>query len=98
MDFDTFLLSHDPAIRLGLFLGMFVIMAAWELFAPRRVLGGSKPVRWTHNISIAIINVLVVGVLFPSAAIGVGVFSQEGGTGLLHMVAHPVSPAVPAAF
>src|SRR6266545_1599662 len=89
MNFDTFLLSNDPAIRLGFFLGMFVIMAAWELFAPRRMLEVSKPVRWTHNISIAIINVLLVRVLFPSAAVGVAVFAEERGTGLLNMFAIP---------
>src|SRR5438105_2934474 len=77
MPFDTFLLSNDPAIRLGFFLGMFALMAAWELIAPRRVPGVSKPVRWTHNISIAIINVLLVRVLFPSAAVGVAVFAEE---------------------
>ena len=89
MNFDTFLLSNDPAIRLGFFLGMFALMAAWELFAPRRVLGVSKAVRWTHNISIAIINVLLVRVLFPSAAVSVAVFAEERGMGLLNMFAIP---------
>ncbi len=93
MSFDAFLLSNDPAIRLGFFLGMFVLMAAWELITPRRVLGASKSVRWTHNISIAIINVLVVRVLFPSAAVGVAVFAEERGTGLLNMFAIPYALA-----
>src|SRR2546427_1733850 len=98
MDFDAFLLGNDPAIRLGFFLGMFGLMAAWEVLAPRRVLGVSKPVRWTHNISIAIINVLLVRVLFPSAAVGVAVFAEERGTGLLNMVAIPDPPAVLASL
>src|SRR5438445_9098470 len=89
MSFDTFLLSNDPAIRLGFFLGMFGLMAAWELVAPRRVPGVSKPVRWTHNISIAIINVLLVRVLFPSAAMGVAVFADEQDTELLNMFGIP---------
>src|SRR5258708_32351559 len=89
MNFDTFRLSKDSVIRLGFFLGMFGLMADWELFAPRRVLEVSKPVRWTHNISIAIINVLLVRVLFPSAAVGVAVFAEERGTGLLNMFAIP---------
>src|SRR5882672_5432423 len=87
MSFDAFLLGNDPAIRLAFFLGMFGLMAAWELFAPRRVLGVSKPIRWTHNISIAIINVLLVRVLFPSAAVGVAVFAEKRDTGLLNMFA-----------
>src|SRR5438034_11639503 len=97
MDFNAFLLGNDPAIRLGFFLGMFALMAAWELIAPRRVLGVSKPVRWTHNISIAIINVLLVRVLFPSAAVGVAVFAEEQGTGLLNMfaIAYPLAFLAP---
>src|SRR5437773_12509750 len=87
MDFDAFLLNNDPAIRLVFFLGMFGLVAAWELIAQRRGLGVSKPVRWTHNISIAIINVLLVRVLFPSAAVGVAVFAEEPGRGLHHMFA-----------
>jgi len=93
MSFDAFLLSNDPAIRLGFFLSMFVLMAAWELLAPRRVLGASKPVRWTHNIAVAIINVLLVRVLFPSAAVGVAVFAGERGIGLLNMFPVPDLPA-----
>jgi len=89
MNADAFLLSNDPVIRLGFFLGMFALMAAWELFAPRRVLGVSKPVRWTHNVSLAIINVLSVRVLFPSAAVGVAVFADERSVGLLNMFAIP---------
>jgi sterol desaturase/sphingolipid hydroxylase (fatty acid hydroxylase superfamily) len=98
MDFGAFLLNNDPAIRLGFFLGMFALMAAWELFAPRRVLGVSKPVRWIHNISIAIINVLLVRVLFPSAAVGVAVFAEERGTGLLNMFAIPYPLAILASL
>jgi len=93
MSLDAFLLSNDPAIRLGFFLGMFVLMATWELLAPRRVLGVSKPVRWTHNIAVAIINVLLVRVLFPSAAVGVAVFANERGVGLLNMFPVPNLPA-----
>jgi sterol desaturase/sphingolipid hydroxylase (fatty acid hydroxylase superfamily) len=93
MSFDAFLLGNDPAIRLGFFLGMFALIAAWELFAPRRVLEVSKPVRWTHNISIAIINVLLVRVLFPSAAVGVSVFANERGIGLLNMFPIPYALA-----
>src|SRR5437867_13167519 len=89
MSFDAFLLGNDPPIRLGFFLGMFALMAAWELIAPRRMLGVSKPVRWTHNISIAIINVLLARVLFPSAAVGVAVFAEERGTGVLNMFGVP---------
>lgn len=49
---ETFLLSHEPTVRLGVFLGIFGIIAAWELAAPRRTLRESKALRWTHNLAI----------------------------------------------
>jgi hypothetical protein len=30
------LFTHEPAIRLGAFVGIFAAMALWELLAPRR--------------------------------------------------------------
>jgi sterol desaturase/sphingolipid hydroxylase (fatty acid hydroxylase superfamily) len=32
----SFILTHEPAIRLAFFLGMLLLMAAWEVVAPRR--------------------------------------------------------------
>ena len=31
-----FLLANEPLIRLAAFAGIFAVMAAWELLAPRR--------------------------------------------------------------
>ena len=38
MGFEQFVLAHEPAIRLGFFVGVFAIVALWELAAPRRAL------------------------------------------------------------
>src|SRR2546425_1263872 len=65
ISFDTFLLGHESEIRLGFFLGAFVLLAVWELFAPRRTLETSKVIRWTNNVALAIVNILMVRVLFP---------------------------------
>ena len=32
----TYLLAHEPAVRLAAFASIFVVMAAWEVLAPRR--------------------------------------------------------------
>lgn len=44
MSFATFLLDHESALRLGFVLGMFVLMAVWDLFGRRRMLGISKAI------------------------------------------------------
>ena len=42
MDFEQFVLAHEPAIRLSFFLGVFAVVALWEVAAPRRALTLSK--------------------------------------------------------
>jgi sterol desaturase/sphingolipid hydroxylase (fatty acid hydroxylase superfamily) len=96
MSFETFLVDHESAIRLGFFLGTFVLLAAWELFAPRRVPGTSKVIRWTNNAALAIVNIVLVRVLFPLAAVALAVFVNERGAGLFNMFTIPYPLAIVA--
>src|SRR5439155_3579387 len=85
MAFDAFLIGNEPAIRLGVFLSSFVLIALWELFTPRRVLEIPRRVRWANNLGLAVVNVLLVRVLFPSAAVGMAILAGERGVGLLNV-------------
>lgn len=93
MPFDSFLIGNGPAIRLGVFASTFVIIALWELLAPRRALENSKTIRWANNLALAAVNIFFVRVLFPSAVVGVALFADERGVGLLHMfsIAYPLA-------
>jgi sterol desaturase/sphingolipid hydroxylase (fatty acid hydroxylase superfamily) len=84
MPIDTFLISNEPAIRLGIFLSAFALIAAWEVFAPRRALETSKAVRWTNNLGLAVVSIFLVRVLFPFAAVGMAILANERGVGLLN--------------
>ena len=90
---ETFLLSHEPTVRLAVFLGIFAIIAAWELAAPRRVLRESKSLRWTHNLALIMLNIVLVRVALPVVAIGVAALAAERGMGLLSLfhVPHPLA-------
>jgi len=46
MEFEQFVLSNEPAIRMGFFVGVFALVALWELVAPQRRLTVSKALRW----------------------------------------------------
>ncbi len=81
-----FVLAHEPAIRLSAFLGIFVVMAVWELAAPRRRLQVSKLWRWINNLGIVVLNTMLLRVLFPVAAVGLAVVAAERGWGLLNNV------------
>ncbi|WP_456413536.1 sterol desaturase family protein [Thiolapillus sp.] len=84
MELNNWVLTHEIQIRLGFFFGVFAIMAAWELAAPRRALTASKGVRWANNMGLVFLNSLVVRLLFPAAAVGVAAFAQAQGWGLFN--------------
>ena len=72
-------------VRLGVFLGIFGIIAAWELAAPRRVLRESKALRWTHNLALTLLNSVLSRTAIPVAAVGVAALAAERGMGLFNL-------------
>ena len=94
MKFDAFVVQYEPAIRLGFFLGIFLLMAIWELAAPRRALTVSKIVRGSNNIGLVFINSVVLRLLFPAGAIGIAAFAAENGWGLLNYYSLPYVLAI----
>jgi len=94
---DTFVHAHEAAIRLGFFLGIFTIMALWELLSPRRALRVSKAVRWANNLGLVALNTVLLRLLFPVAAVGMAAFAIDQDWGLLNYFQVPFWLAAPAA-
>ena len=88
------LLQHEPLLRVGCFLLVFLAMAAWEIAAPRRAPSLSRRDRWPRNIGIVVLDTLVVRVLFPGAAVGLALLAEERGWGLLAALELPAWLAV----
>jgi sterol desaturase/sphingolipid hydroxylase (fatty acid hydroxylase superfamily) len=86
---EDLILSHEPAVRLAAFAGIFAAMALWELAAPRRRLLTSKRRRWLANIGIVALNTVALRVVFAAAAVGVARAADSAGWGLLNVVALP---------
>jgi sterol desaturase/sphingolipid hydroxylase (fatty acid hydroxylase superfamily) len=84
----------EATIRLAFFVGIFVIVALWEVAAPRRVLTTSKASRWFGNIGIVFINAVILRLLFPAAAVGVALWVGKLGWGLFNTVTAPYWVAV----
>ena len=89
MTFNEWALAHEPAVRLSAFLGVFVLMAAWEAVAPRRVRLLPRRVRWLHNLALVVLNSLILRLLFPLAAVGFALLAAERGWGLLNVFEVP---------
>ena len=96
MDAAAWLLSHELAVRLGAFLGVLALMAAWEARAPRRALSVSKARRWASNLGIVFLNSALLRIIFPATAVAVAVLAQERGWGLLNQHDVPFALAVVA--
>jgi sterol desaturase/sphingolipid hydroxylase (fatty acid hydroxylase superfamily) len=97
MGLEQLLLTHEPAIRLTAFLGIFVLIGAWEVAAPRRLLTTSKALRWTNNLALVVVNTLVLRWMFPLAGAGMAAFAAAQGWGLLNHFHVPAWQAVPLA-
>lgn len=85
-----FILDNEPVIRFSFFLGILILMAIWELLAPRRPLTSSKSIRWYSNLGIAFIDSLVLRLLLPVQAVGVALYIGKHGWGILNNVTLPV--------
>ncbi|MBO6717656.1 MAG: sterol desaturase family protein [Rhizobiaceae bacterium] len=73
-------------VRLAAFAGVFLAMAAYELWSPRlerpEMLGALKSRRWVTNLSIVVISSAVLRVIFPAAAVGAALWAETNGYGL----------------
>ena len=73
----SWVMNHDPAVRLGCFVGVFLVMAVWELAAPRRRPRAAKGSRWFTNLGHMVLGTLVVRVVFPTAAVGMALVAGD---------------------
>jgi len=89
---DELIANHESTIRLGSFLGIFALMALWEMLAPRRELTQPKTSRWLNNIVLVVFNTALLRVVFPVAAVGVATYAQLLQWGLFNLA--EVDPAI----
>jgi sterol desaturase/sphingolipid hydroxylase (fatty acid hydroxylase superfamily) len=79
-------MKHEIAIRIISFALIFVLVALWEIGAPRRRLKASKKTRWITNLSIITINPVVLRLVFPLLAVEMAQVAQVNGWGLLNQI------------
>ena len=84
------LLGHEAQIRLGFFIGVFTLMASWEVFAPRRTGQIKRRLRWPSNLGIVIFNALVLRVVMPTTAVALALAGETAGWGLLQQFDLPL--------
>ena len=78
------ILQHEATLRLGVFFGILLVMALWEVLAPRRALVVSKPRRWLSNLGIVFLNSLLLRLLLPMTAVAFAVYVRQQGWGVFN--------------
>ena len=83
-------------MRLAAFVAVFAAVALWEALAPRRKRSFGRRARWPHNLGLLLVDVALVRVLAPGAAIAVAMTATGSGWGLLNALALPGWAAIAA--
>jgi len=94
----TWIPHAELAVRLAAFLGVFAAVAAWELVLPRRRPSFARAERWPHNLGLLLVDVAVLRIFAPGAAVAVAVAGEMHGWGLLNVLSFPARAAVPLAI
>lgn len=89
-------MEHETFIRLGVFLGLFFILASVEAIIPRRIRSETRKRRWATNWALILIDSVVlrimayaVPVVLPLLAVGAAYDAERLGWGLLNQVGWP---------
>lgn len=79
----------ETAFRVGSFVVVFVLLAGWELWRPRRVLSQPKSRRWLYNLSLVLVDSLLLRLMGGIVAFAAAVYAQQHGWGWLNAVHWP---------
>ncbi|MCQ8106027.1 sterol desaturase family protein [Methylomonas sp. SURF-2] len=80
----------EALLRFGVFFGIFLLMAAWEAFRPKRVLSSGRRQRWPVNLGLAAANVLLMRLSIGAAAWLAANWAVEHRFGLFNSLSPPV--------
>lgn len=82
-------MPYELHTRLGVFLGVFVLLAIWEVLGPRRHQTAERGTRWSSNLGIVALDAVLVRLLFPITAVGFAISVEERGWGVFNLITLP---------
>lgn len=85
--------GFEDQIRAAAAASVFVLMALWEIAAPRRAQLHNRSSRWPGNLALAFVNVALIRVVTPITVFGVAIAAQDNGWGLMNLLSWPSIPA-----
>ena len=85
-------MENETLIRLGVFLGLFALLALVETLAPRRVRSQARRRRWVTNWGMTLANTLTIRLMafvLPVLAVTAAIDAQAQGWGLFNALNWP---------
>jgi sterol desaturase/sphingolipid hydroxylase (fatty acid hydroxylase superfamily) len=79
-------IAHESFVRIASFLGVLLVMAAWEVAVPRRRREIPRAIRWTNNLGIVLLDTLILRLTFPVLAVPLALTAEARGWGLLNVL------------
>ncbi len=86
--------ASEGLIRLGLFGLALIVLAGFEVFAPRREQLISRWRRWPANLGLVVVDTLAVRIIFPTALVGWALFLEARDWGLFNTLSLPAAAEV----
>jgi sterol desaturase/sphingolipid hydroxylase (fatty acid hydroxylase superfamily) len=91
---ENFLLTNESTLRLGVFVGVFAVMAVWEIISAKRPQNLKRRDRWPHNILLVAVNTALMRIIFPVLPVGVALWASLEGWGILNIIRLPEPVAI----
>jgi sterol desaturase/sphingolipid hydroxylase (fatty acid hydroxylase superfamily) len=79
-------MQKELIIRLSVFAAVLLLVALWEIIAPRRTLQVNKRKRWLTNLSLVVIDTVAVRFMFPILPVALAQVAESRGWGLFNSV------------
>lgn len=83
------LLANESSLRLVFFIAIFAVMGIAEATSPRRRREIPRLFRWSNNLSIVVIDSLLLSLIFPLLAVALASIAAANGWGLLSILNLP---------
>jgi sterol desaturase/sphingolipid hydroxylase (fatty acid hydroxylase superfamily) len=78
-----YLEANENSFLFAAVVGTFILSVLWEAVSPRRLVNEHSIARWRHNITLSLVNQVVVYWLSVVATLAVAWWAARTGTGLL---------------
>ena len=94
MELTDWIMANEKPLRSGIFFGMLIIMGVWEAVTPKKDRVLTRLLRWSNNLALLAVNIVVARLAFPLAAVGVAAYVAENDWGLMNYYEVPFTVAI----